>query len=137
MGYEIRVDKSKILIKKENFYSIVDAIASIPHRMAWTERNDIQHIAKIRDIAKMFEYLWWPVEFDRDGNISHIEYAAPEHKIGDEEVWLEAISPYVEYCCIQVSGEDGDLWRWIISDGKFRKIRPEIKWNLSEVDDAD
>jgi len=128
MGYEISVDHAEIHIRKENFGSVLNAIASIPHRMAWTELKDIQRIAKSGDISKMFEYLMWPVEFDSEGNISGIEYGASDHKIGDEDVWLEAIAPYVESGRIQVRGEDGDLWRWILSGGKLKEIRPEIKW---------
>ena len=126
MGYEISVDHAEIHIKKENFGSVLNAIASIPHRMAWTELKDIQRIAKSGDIGEMFEHLGWPVEFDSEGNIVRMEFDSS--KMGDEEVWLGAIAPYAESGCIQVRGEDGDLWRWVLSGGKLKEIRPEIKW---------
>jgi hypothetical protein len=126
MGYEISVDHAEIHIKKENFGSVLNAIASIPDRMAWTELKDIQRIAKSGDITKMFEHLGWPVEFDSEGNIIRMEFDSS--KIGDEEVWLGAIAPYVESGCIQVRGEDGDLWRWVLSGGKLIETRPEITW---------
>ena len=128
MGYEISVDHAEIHIRKENFGAVLNAIASIPHRMAWTELEDIQRIAESGDIGEMFEYLMWPVEFDSDGNIAYMGYDAPDHIIGDEEVWLGAIAPYVESGCIQVRGEDGDLWRWVLSGGKLEEIRPTIEW---------
>ena len=126
MGYEISVDHAEIHIRKEKFGAVLNAIASIPHRMAWTELVDIQHIAKSGDIGEMFEYLMWPVEFDSEGNIVRMEFDSS--KMGDEEVWLGAIAPYVESGCIQVRGEDGDLWRWVLSGGKLAEIRPEIRW---------
>ena len=74
MGYEISVDHAEIHIKKENFGSVLNAIASIPDRMAWTELKDIQRIAKSGDITEMFDHLGWPVEFDSDGNIVRMEF---------------------------------------------------------------
>jgi len=99
MGYEISVDHAEIHIRKENFGAVLNAIASIPHRMAWTELADIQRIAKSGDITEMFEHLGWPVEFDSDGNIVRMEFDSS--KMGDEEVWLGAIAPYVESGCIR------------------------------------
>ncbi len=126
MGYEISVDHAEIHIRKENFGAVLNAIALIPDRMAWTELADIQRIAKSGDITEMFDHLGWPVEFDSDGNIVRMEFDSS--KMGDEEVWLGAIAPYVESGCIQVRGEDGDLWRWALSGGKLIEIRPEITW---------
>ena len=56
MGYEISVDHAEIHIMRENFGSVLDAIASIPHRMAWTELADIQRIAKSGDITEGITY---------------------------------------------------------------------------------
>lgn len=42
-----------------------------------------------------------------------------DSKIGDEEVFLVVIAPFVEDIQIECTGEDGTRWVWEIKDGKF------------------
>ena len=46
---------------------------------------------------------------------------------GDDKLLFDAIAPYVENdSYIQMHGEDGDLWRWIFKDEKFKQVSAKI-----------
>ena len=132
MGYTIDVIKSRIFIDKSHFSDICNAIGNIPNRLSWTDKDTISRLCKENNITGLFEELMWLPNFE-NGNITSLEYDAPDKKIGDEELWMEAIAPFVESgSYIEIIGEDGDMWRWCFTDGKFSIIRPEITWEQTE-----
>jgi len=135
VGYEIRVTDIKFNISKEHFSSVLSAIARIPEILAWTDRPRLINIATKNHLSNTFDELMWPIEINTNGDISDLRYEAPDKKLGDEAIWMEAIAPYVTSgSYIEVHGEDGDMWRWYFLGGKFYEVKPTITWNVARSD---
>lgn len=50
-------------------------------------------------------------------------------KLGNDYELFCAIAPYVEDdSYIEMSGEDGCIWRWVFKNGKCKEIYPVIIW---------
>lgn len=69
----------------------------------------------------------WALEFDDDDNVIGIEmlteYGGPEDKL------FGAIAPYVRAgSYIQMSGEDGSMWRWVFDGISYKELEPVITW---------
>lgn len=49
---------------------------------------------------------------------------------GEEEI-LQVIAPYCQNgSYIEMTGEMGEKWRWIVQDDEIREITPEIEWGM-------
>jgi hypothetical protein len=87
--------------------------------MSFTDYNDIKEIFK----------CWrWHIDQDENGNIDSINFEG--QKLGDDDILLRAIAPYVkDGSYIEIRGEDNSLWRWAFKNGKFMETYPNISWN--------
>jgi len=132
MGYNIHVLKKNVRIKKENFKDIAKEIWKVvsKQRLSWTDSDVLLRECSTANIEAIFEELMWPIaNYDNCGNIINLEYDAPDKKLGDECIWMDAIAPFIESgSFIEILGEDGEMWRWVFNDGKMKEIYPKISW---------
>lgn len=74
-------------------------------------------ITRANSIREAFRYRYWQPEIDRDGNITELEFVG--ERLDDDYTFFEALAPFVEPgSFIEMSGEDGCVWRWHFHNGK-------------------
>lgn len=74
-------------------------------------------VLKSKNLEEALKAWRWEVDLDEDLNIININFIG--EKLGDDINLFEAIAPFVEDgSYIEMSGEDGDIWRWVFEDGK-------------------
>lgn len=121
MGYYIQQRATQMRIKAENFSNVVEAINNYS-----TTGNVLYHFTGIEEAM---DYIGFAIDIDdKTGDIINIEYI--NEKIGNLAEALKYIAPFVEGgCYIEFGGEDGDLWRYVFSNGACEEIAPEIIWS--------
>jgi len=63
-----------------------------------------------------------------DGGNIHI-YCFNGEKWGDDEELYYALAPFVEDDgCIEITGEEGEKWRYLFNDGKIKEEQGTIVW---------
>ena len=132
MGYYITVSESKFKIKVENLESAFKACKEkLTGQYHWV---DTEYTLNTNNIVEYLNEWRWCIEIE-DGNIIDIEFDG--EKLGDDEELFKVLAPFVESgSYIEISGEDGDLWRWVFKDGCLYYTSPtwpDIK-DLSEND---
>lgn len=79
---------------------------------AWMPWNYDELCDSVADVLEMLGFDWY-----EDGEIGY------DSKIGDEDVFLRALGPFVEAGnVINCRGEDGELWRYVF-DGSTATIQ--------------
>lgn len=100
MGYCISMNHSEFFVSTENVGQV---------------------FAKARNAPYEFE-------LDDDGNITGIEHIG--HNLGDDLEIFQSIAPFVaEGSFLDMSGEDGERWKWVFKDGKCQEIRARLVWD--------
>jgi hypothetical protein len=93
---------------------------------AWVRTDTIEKAQTLFDAMEEWGYEIAPREDTED--VDWIYFIG--EKIGDEQYMFEAIAPFVEDgSWIQMSGEDGSIWRWVFRSGKCCDINGEVVFN--------
>jgi hypothetical protein len=91
---------------------------------SYVDDRDLAVASTIEDWFRAF--MWKPV-VDQGGNIVGLKYAAPEHKMGDEEALFDTVARFVNRGSYinMVPGdyEDDGPWRWYF-DGEHCLNQP-------------
>ena len=121
MGYYVQQRATQMRIKAENFSNVVEAINNYS-----TTGSVLSHFTGIEEAM---DYIGFAIDIDdKTGDIINIEYI--NEKIGNLAEALKYIAPFVEGgCYIEFAGQDGDLWRYVFSNGACEEIAPEIIWS--------
>lgn len=130
MGYCIEMLDSNFVIRKENFIKALESLKSVfvpenmnckdyingetrPH-FSWVSTTAVLNSKTLHSALKEIRYVPIP---NIDGDICDVEFIG--EKYGDEKVFFNALSPYVEsgsYLCFM--GEDESEWKWEFNNGK-------------------
>ena len=139
MGYYMSQRAGKICIKKENFVAAlaaIKALATKPEQMgggsstgekwySWVTTNDFLKANSLEDALGAWR---WSCSISEDtGDLVELNFDG--EKLGNDEILLEAIAPFVEpggY--LEMSGEDDALWRWKFDGKKLTEVHGEIVW---------
>lgn len=142
MGYYIDQKDHNFFIDKSNITHVVNAIHSLAKDTSNMSRTRIynknvvsQHYSWVNndyvesnDIKEIFKCWRWHVDTDDQGNIESIYFEG--QKLGDDEYLFKAIAPFVkDGSYIEMSGEDGALWRWVFKNGQCREVYATITWD--------
>ncbi len=74
-------------------------------------------VLKSKNLEEALKEWRWDPEVDDDLNIINLDFTG--EKLGDDFELFKAIAPFVQDgSYIEMSGEDGDIWRWIFEGGK-------------------
>lgn len=125
MGYEISLMNQNFYIAKEN---INDALCAI-NKTAEEFNEKYSYSLEIHsNIYEAFNFHSYHVAQDNDGNIFDINYES--YKLRDEfEFLFKPIEKFVrDGSYIQMLGEDGQMFRWVFSNGVCEEIYPKIVW---------
>jgi hypothetical protein len=94
----------------------------------WFSWVETEAVLKATHLSEAMEAFRWPVEHDADGNITAISFAG--EKLGEDEHFFGSIAEFVDDgSFIEMSGEDGALWRWIFADGKVTEKHANVNWD--------
>lgn len=121
MGYCMQQVEESFHISADNVPKVVDAIRRLSGRETIRDATGAhyswvrQDFARLTTIPELMRAWRWEVETE-DGNIVAIEFCG--EKLGDDHILFNAIAPFVKKgSYIEMSGEDGERWRWVF-DGK-------------------
>lgn len=91
---------------------------------AWVDMNFVN----TDNVEEIFKCWRWSVDFNEDGSITDISFNG--EKLGDDKILFDAIAPFVENnSFIEMSGEDGERWRWKFKNGKCVEIYAKVTWD--------
>ena len=124
MGYCMEQVDSKFHIKKENFEKALQTLKTKNPQGNFINKDENEFI----DCRTIFEALdkrcWHLIE---DGDINEICFEG-EKSHSDLELF-DSFAEFVEKgSYIQMSGEDGEIWRWVFDGKTCEAICPKITW---------
>ena len=100
MGYCISMNYSEFFVSTENVGRVFAKARNAPYEFA----------------------------FDDDGNITGIEHIG--HNLGDDFEIFQSIAPFVaEGSFLDMSGEDGERWKWVFKGGNCHELKARLVWD--------
>ena len=149
MGYCMTQRDSMFTIKKENKEAALEAIKELakPEKMegkasggrwscgsngkreeifySWVTTSDFLNASCLEDAIRAWR---WCLESDNDsGDVIGIYFEG--EKLGNDEILFDAIAPFVEEgSFLEMSGEDGALWRWSFDGKEMEEKYANINW---------
>jgi hypothetical protein len=127
MSYCMSKSNSQFSIKVENKAGALAAMRALGKQNLRHHWLSGREFAKAESLKEVFEVWGWSGEFDDDGNIVDISFDS--EKLGDEIVLWQTIAPFVEAgSFIEMSGEDGNLWRWMFDGTTCKEVYPTVTW---------
>ena len=158
MGYYVSMSGSNVAIKKEHLADAYKAMCELNEHdelktggsslgnkwFAWMPEH---YPTECEDAKEILEYLGFSVSTQDDGGLWISGY---DSKIGQEEVFLYAIAPYVDLTDwakervdrtgvelvpeMEWVGEDGEFWKYIFKDKKMYSAHGKKEYGVvSEV----
>lgn len=148
-SYTHKITNSEFFIPKENFEEAFNAVCELnndnsikrgghwpiaegdenvkgPHPKYWFSWMDWNYTETCETIVEVFEQLGFDVHENDEGIIS-IWYDNP---IGQEELFLQAIVPYVQDgSYLDWQTDDGCLYRHIYENGEMVKKEGRVVWD--------
>jgi hypothetical protein len=126
MGYDVYQRGEHFKIKRKNFDACLQVIKGLNKDFAWVSPREVQEATSLKEAFLAWN---WDAEVDRTGVVCIHDDC---EKLGDEDQLFQAIAPYVESgCYIEMSGEDGALWRYQFENGKFYNNNAMLDWECS------
>lgn len=132
MGYLMKQVNSNFLILNKNKNLAQEAIKNVASCAVLAEKNymwvDNNEVSKSKTLEEAFDAWNWKIFIDNDsGDVFGISFLS--EKLGDEEKLFETIAPYVEKdSFIEMTGEEGDRWRWFFDGKNCKEMYAEIIW---------
>ena len=122
MGYYMTQRETIFFIDRFNLVNVEKAIRDLEPGSWVTESREKDYL------EQLFQNWRWSVEFDTAGNINNIMFEG--EKLGDEKKFFNAIAPFVRKgSYIEMTGEDGSLWRWEFDGSMCIENVPNISWD--------
>lgn len=121
MSYNMTQHDTQFFMDKSNLESARQALRSAAADCKWFNTRNA------RSLENAAYQFGWDLEFDDDDNVNGIHHLL--ECAGEEERLFSAIAPYVKPgSYIQMTGEDGTLWRWAFDGVRCIKQKPTIIW---------
>jgi len=116
---------NNFFLPKENQDDALQFLKSLDGKYAWVNGREVSSALTLYAALRAWR---WEAEFDKDGNINAIYFEG--EKSGDDLALFNAIAPFVKAgSFIEMSGEDGAIWRFQF-DGKICfENYPTISWD--------
>ena len=85
---------------------------------SWVDMESLEKNLKSGDLDAVIEDFGFEVSLDDDGAIVDLSF---DNKTGNEEDLFRAMAPALTGThTLYWSGEEGENWKWVIKDGKFK-----------------
>jgi len=125
MGYYMSQRDNSFFLPKEKQQEALQAI-----QIAAESKPRIfgSSILQAHTLQEALESWCWKPEFDKQGNIEAISFEG--NKSGNELELFQAIAPFVKAgSFIEMSGEDGAIWRFQFDGKTCFENYPKISWD--------
>lgn len=121
-----QIDSKFFIAAADKKRCLKDALRKLAHRKKrWWTKGPIQ----ADTLQDLFAEFRWDVYTDDDGNINTIDFVGEKSGYGEDLEFLQSVAPFVrEGSFIEMSGEDGQLWRWVFDGKTCIEKYPEINW---------
>jgi hypothetical protein len=127
MGYCMSQSDSKFKILKDSFDKIKEAVLAAKERKTRFGFANIEHLNSNSNIEDIFEEFSWEIEKNEQGDVCYIQFTG--EKMGNDLEFFNVIASHVVAgSFIEMSGEDGGLWRWVFDGKTCKEISPTIIW---------
>lgn len=101
-----------------------DQITKVWSSFSWV---DIDEFRAAKTLVEALKAWRWIIEVDVDDNVIAILFDG--EKLGQDQLLFDAIAPWVQDgSYIEMSGEDGSMWRWVFEAGKCHEVQATITW---------
>lgn len=121
MYYDITQHDTRFFMDKSNLEAARQALRSAAAECKWF---NMRNACSLKNAVAQFG---WDLEFDDDDNVNRIRLRI--QSAGDENRLFNAIAPYVKPgSYIQMTGEDGTMWRWAFDGVRYTHQNPTILW---------
>jgi hypothetical protein len=140
MGYYVDLVEADFTIPERE--DVLEALRAMPTKYAslmrggsstekwfsWMNNEEIENAVSAQSV---FEALGFDC-FNYGNNTFALN--SYNNKTGQEDLFLAVVAPFVENgSYTQWRGEDGEVWRYTVTDGKLTVQTPrEIQWNYPE-----
>ena len=92
---------------------------------AWVDTQDLEDAKSVEDLIIAFG---WHYELAENGDIDRLYFSMD--KIGQEILLFQALAPFAEEgSYIQMSGEDGTIWRWVFRNKECKEVTATISFD--------
>lgn len=131
MSYGVTCTDLSFSIQKENIFKVLEALDSSPY--CYLSEEELESI-RGGNAEKQQDILWkafwdngYSPEFDSDGNVDDLSHQAEYWY--DDNKFFEVFAPYVDKgSYIEMSGEDGQLWRMLFDGEHCQEVFPSVSW---------
>lgn len=108
---------SKFTMRLENQQKAFEAIQSLHGKnYSWVDPAFV----KATDLVTIMKQWRWSPSVDDGDNIVEIEFTG--EKLGQDQIFFNAIAPYVEDgSFIEMKGSDDGHWKWSFENGKLKE----------------
>lgn len=124
MGYYIKQVRAKFFITKDQKDAALEAIRKLAggetikdasgKHYSWVRTENFVRAESLKEALEMWR---WGITLDPNRNVVGISFGG--EKAGDDKILFDAIAPFVQdESYIEMSGEDGERWRWLFTGGK-------------------
>lgn len=121
MSYDMTQHDTQFFMDKSSLEAARQALRSAAADCKWFNMRNT------RSLENTVYQFGWSLEFDDDDNVNGIEHLLT--CAGDEERLFNAIAPYVKSgSYIQMTGEDGTMWRWAFDGVRCIEQKPTVVW---------
>lgn len=121
MGYYVTFEESTAKFKISNQKKIIAALKDKNKEVP--EYDRLSSVLDSNDIRDIFNEL--DFEIEKSGKYYKIvDYSSV--KLGEQDIWLPVIAPYMEDGFIHMIDEEGNHWKWKFNKGKFREVGGRI-----------
>jgi len=134
MGYYVRIEDSTLSLPKENYDEALDILKELNDHdnlkhgggsdgKKWFSWMPEDYDKTVTSVKEIFELLG----FEMTESVSGLSEFRYDSKIGDEEIFLSAISHLLDGYIVW-HGDDGDMWKFKYGKDVPEYFRPTIKW---------
>lgn len=134
MGYYCSCSDVKFFMKAEDIEGALRQLAPTEYGPPGIEEKDVYKICDTKDEGGMqnlldeaFGFSGYGIDYDDEGNV--VDVCFNNEKWHDDTLFFDVFAKFVEKgSYIEMSGEDGEMWRMVFDGEHCREVNAVISW---------